>query len=190
MYTIREAASRAGVTADVLRAWERRYQIVEPRRTSGGYRQYDEAAIRRVRAMRRMVEDGWTPSAAAESLRDVVDADLPEAEALPDASPDRRTPTTSVTVSSERLPKWNRPPYKRFSTRWARARRSRRWWTDTSFRRSSAGRCLAGRNSFGGGRARCERSCRAVDRRRIRRGRNESVRRAADPGRAAASRAS
>jgi len=88
MYTISEAANRAGVTADLLRAWERRYQIVEPRRTSGGYRQYDEAAIRRVRAMRRMVEDGWTPSAAAESLRDVVDADLPEAEALPAESPE------------------------------------------------------------------------------------------------------
>ena len=87
MYTISEAANRAGVTADVLRAWERRYQIVEPRRTSGGYRQYDEAAIRRVRAMRRMVEEGWTPSAAAESLRDVVDADLPDATALPDESP-------------------------------------------------------------------------------------------------------
>lgn len=87
MYTISEAANRAGVTADVLRAWERRYQIVEPRRTAGGYRQYDEYAIRRVRAMRRMVEEGWTPSAAAESLRDVVDADLPDAAALPDESP-------------------------------------------------------------------------------------------------------
>ena len=86
MYTISEAANRAGVTADVLRAWERRYQIVEPRRTSGGYRQYDEAAIRRVRAMRRMVDDGWTPSAAAESLRDVEDADLPDAVAVPDES--------------------------------------------------------------------------------------------------------
>jgi DNA-binding transcriptional MerR regulator len=81
MYTISEAANRAGVTADVLRAWERRYHIVEPRRTSGGYRQYDEAAIRRLRAMRRLVEDGWTPSAAAESLRDVEDADLPESSA-------------------------------------------------------------------------------------------------------------
>ena len=79
MYTIREAANRAGVTADVLRAWERRYHIVEPRRTPGGYRQYDDAAIRRLRAMRRLVDDGWTPSAAAESLRDVVDADLSDA---------------------------------------------------------------------------------------------------------------
>ena len=48
----------------------------------------------------------------------------------------RWTPTTSVTVSSERLPKWNQPPYKRFSTRWGLARRSRRWWTGTSSRRS------------------------------------------------------
>ena len=87
MYTISEAANRAGVTTDVLRAWERRYQIVEPRRTSGGYRQYDEAAIRRVRAMRRMVDDGWTPSAAAESLRDVLDGDLLDAVAPPDESP-------------------------------------------------------------------------------------------------------
>lgn len=88
MYTISEAASRAGVTTDVLRAWERRYHIVAPRRTSGGYRQYDEAAIRRVRAMRRLVEDGWTPSAAAESLRDVVDADLPgEASLQPGPGP-------------------------------------------------------------------------------------------------------
>jgi len=87
MYTISEAASRAGVTTDVLRAWERRYQIVEPRRTPSGYRQYDDAAIRRVRAMRRMVEEGWTPSAAAESLRDVVDADLPDAEPRPGESP-------------------------------------------------------------------------------------------------------
>ena len=87
MYTIREAANRAGVTTDVLRAWERRYQIVAPRRTPGGYRQYDEAAIRRVRAMRRLVDDGWTPSAAAESLRDVIDADL-----LDEAMPQLRRP--------------------------------------------------------------------------------------------------
>ena len=90
MYTISEAANRAGVTTDVLRAWERRYHIVAPRRTPGGYRQYDEAAIRRVRAMRRLVDDGWTPSAAAESLRDVVDADLP-GEAIPEPGRSQET---------------------------------------------------------------------------------------------------
>ncbi|HET8570333.1 MAG TPA: MerR family transcriptional regulator [Candidatus Limnocylindria bacterium] len=51
MYTIREAAHRAGVTPDVLRAWERRYGVVSPQRTASGYRLYDDAAIARLRAM-------------------------------------------------------------------------------------------------------------------------------------------
>ena len=77
MYTISEAAERAGLSVELLRAWERRYGIVKPARTAAGYRLYDEAAIGRVRAMRGLVDDGWTPSAAAGSLRDVADADLP-----------------------------------------------------------------------------------------------------------------
>ena len=77
MYTISEAADRAGVSVELLRAWERRYAIVSPRRTPAGYRLYDDAAIGRVRAMRGLVDEGWTPSAAAASLRDVADADLP-----------------------------------------------------------------------------------------------------------------
>lgn len=78
MYTIREAADRAGVSSEVLRAWERRYGVVSPRRTASGYRLYDAADIRRIRAMRTLVDDGWTPSAAAQSLRDVADVDLPQ----------------------------------------------------------------------------------------------------------------
>ncbi|HEX5579764.1 MAG TPA: MerR family transcriptional regulator [Candidatus Limnocylindria bacterium] len=87
MYTIGEAADRAGVTPDVLRAWERRYGVVEPRRTAAGYRLYDDAAIRRIRTMRSLVADGWTPSAAAESLRSIADDDLPTVAANL-ASPD------------------------------------------------------------------------------------------------------
>ncbi|HEX6473996.1 MAG TPA: MerR family transcriptional regulator [Candidatus Limnocylindria bacterium] len=81
MYTIGEAAERAGVTPDLLRAWERRYAVVEPRRTAAGYRLYDDAAIRRIRTMRSLVADGWTPSAAAESLRALADDDLPTVSA-------------------------------------------------------------------------------------------------------------
>lgn len=76
MYTIGEAASRAGVSVELLRAWERRYRIVTPLRTPAGYRLYDEATIARVKAMRRLVADGWTPSAAANSLRDVPDEEI------------------------------------------------------------------------------------------------------------------
>ena len=77
MYTISEAADRAGVTSELLRAWERRYGIVTPRRTAAGYRLYDDRAIARVRAMRSLVDEGWTPSAAADHLRGLSDDDLP-----------------------------------------------------------------------------------------------------------------
>src|SRR5687768_4855752 len=77
MYTIREASGRAGVTSELLRAWERRYGIVTPQRTPAGYRLYDDRAIARIRAMRSLVDDGWTPSAAAASLRGLSDNELP-----------------------------------------------------------------------------------------------------------------
>ena len=86
MYTISEAAERAGISVELLRAWERRYGIVAPQRTAAGYRLYDEAAIGRVRAMRGLVDEGWTPSAAAGSLRDVADADLPVGTLVRDGS--------------------------------------------------------------------------------------------------------
>jgi DNA-binding transcriptional MerR regulator/methylmalonyl-CoA mutase cobalamin-binding subunit len=68
MYTIKQAATRAGVTVHVLRAWERRYGIVRPERTDAGYRLYDEAAIERLRAMRSLVGSGWSPSQAAREI--------------------------------------------------------------------------------------------------------------------------
>src|SRR3712207_2901420 len=64
MYTIKQAAARAGVSVPVLRAWERRYGVVQPTRTPSGYRVYDERAIARVRAMRRLVDEGRSPSTA------------------------------------------------------------------------------------------------------------------------------
>src|SRR6185436_13380453 len=68
MYTIKEAAARTGLTISVLRAWERRYGVVAPVRTPGGYRVYDEAALARLRAMRRLIDDGWSASAAAAAV--------------------------------------------------------------------------------------------------------------------------
>ena len=44
MYNIKQAAARAGVTVPVLRAWERRYGIVDRRAPPAGYRQFDERA--------------------------------------------------------------------------------------------------------------------------------------------------
>ncbi len=66
MHTIKKAAELTGVPEHTLRAWERRYQLVEPSRTESGYRLYDDVAIARIRAMRDLVSAGWSPRAAAE----------------------------------------------------------------------------------------------------------------------------
>ncbi len=68
MYTIKEASSRTGVPIASLRAWERRYGVVEPRRTESGYRLYDDRAIAALSAMRQLVEDGWSPATAAATI--------------------------------------------------------------------------------------------------------------------------
>lgn len=69
MYTIKQAAARSGVPVALLRAWERRYGVVNPVRTPSGYRLYDDESITRLRAMRRLVDDGWSASTAAAHIR-------------------------------------------------------------------------------------------------------------------------
>src|SRR4029079_18715057 len=88
MYTIKEAAARTGLTVPVLRAWERRYDVVTPTRTAGGYRVYDEAAIGRLWSMRRLIDDGWSPSAAAAAIIAGTD---PAVSPPPPAPADGRT---------------------------------------------------------------------------------------------------
>lgn len=65
MYTVKRAAALTGIPADTLRMWERRYAVVEPARSEGGYRLYDDAALRRLSAMRSLVDSGWTAREAA-----------------------------------------------------------------------------------------------------------------------------
>jgi MerR family transcriptional regulator, light-induced transcriptional regulator len=56
---------RVGVSADLLRAWERRYGIPRPTRTADGRRLYSRADTRQVTAMRRAVERGLPAAEAA-----------------------------------------------------------------------------------------------------------------------------
>jgi DNA-binding transcriptional MerR regulator/methanogenic corrinoid protein MtbC1 len=80
VYTIGHAARLTGVPSATIRAWERRYGLVRPVRTEGGYRLYDEQGLQLLRAMGALVAAGWSPSQAAEHLR----ADLfPEAGSQP-----------------------------------------------------------------------------------------------------------
>lgn len=65
MYTIKRAAELTGVPEATLRAWERRYGVINPARTSAGYRLYDETCLQRVRSMRSLLAAGWAPRQAA-----------------------------------------------------------------------------------------------------------------------------
>ncbi|HEY6887143.1 MAG TPA: MerR family transcriptional regulator [Solirubrobacter sp.] len=60
---------QVGISAAVLRAWETRYGLFNPRRTSGGFRLYGPEEERRVRRMRALIARGM---AAAESARQVL----------------------------------------------------------------------------------------------------------------------
>ncbi|HSE54365.1 MAG TPA: MerR family transcriptional regulator, partial [Nocardioidaceae bacterium] len=88
MYTIKEASSRSGVPVASLRAWERRYGVVTPRRTESGYRLYDDAAIAALSTMRRLVNNGWSPAAAAMAIASgqATSEPGPTSAALPRAS--------------------------------------------------------------------------------------------------------
>ena len=101
MYTIKEASARSGVGIPLLRAWERRYGVVRPMRTSSGYRLYDDASIDRLRAMRQLIATGWSAQQAAQQVDRSTDAELaslaqPAALAREAAGTDASPPSASI----------------------------------------------------------------------------------------------
>jgi DNA-binding transcriptional MerR regulator/methylmalonyl-CoA mutase cobalamin-binding subunit len=57
-HPIQVVARRTGLTVDVLRAWEKRYSVVEPGRSEGGRRLYSDDDIERLRLLRRASKAG------------------------------------------------------------------------------------------------------------------------------------
>jgi DNA-binding transcriptional MerR regulator/methylmalonyl-CoA mutase cobalamin-binding subunit len=80
---IGELARRTRVSPDVLRAWERRYGLLRPERSDGGYRLYSASDEDRVRAMTRHLEAGASAGEAARLVREGVPAPEPEAPPIP-----------------------------------------------------------------------------------------------------------
>src|SRR3978361_590431 len=63
-----ELARRVGVSPETLRAWERRYGVLRPVRTEGGYRIYGAADVARAERMRALIDAGWAAAQAARSI--------------------------------------------------------------------------------------------------------------------------
>jgi methanogenic corrinoid protein MtbC1 len=83
VYTIKQAAKLSGVPEASLRAWERRYAVVSPRRTEAGYRIYDDESVAAATAMRTLVEAGWAPVEAARAVREGLARSAPAASDRP-----------------------------------------------------------------------------------------------------------
>jgi MerR family transcriptional regulator, light-induced transcriptional regulator len=66
---IGELSRRTGVRADTVRAWERRYGLVEPQRSANGYRLYSGADEEVIRAMRELTANGVAAAEAAALAR-------------------------------------------------------------------------------------------------------------------------
>jgi methanogenic corrinoid protein MtbC1 len=80
---IGELGRRVGLKPELLRAWERRYGVLQPTRTQGGLRLYSPADERRVRMMLARIADGVS---AAEAARLVI-ADEGEAAGTGETPP-------------------------------------------------------------------------------------------------------
>jgi DNA-binding transcriptional MerR regulator len=77
---IGELSRRVGVSPEVLRAWERRYGVLRPTRTDGGFRLYSTADEERVRRMLALQRQGLSAAVAARAVATAT-ADLPAAPA-------------------------------------------------------------------------------------------------------------
>jgi MerR family transcriptional regulator, light-induced transcriptional regulator len=66
---IGDLARRVGVRVDTLRAWERRYGLLSPRRSPGRFRLYSKQDEATVRAMLAEMERGFPPAQAAKLAR-------------------------------------------------------------------------------------------------------------------------
>jgi MerR family transcriptional regulator, light-induced transcriptional regulator len=58
MHPIGVVAERTGLTPELLRVWERRYGVVEPKRDDAGRRVYSDADIERLRMLHRATSGG------------------------------------------------------------------------------------------------------------------------------------
>ena len=68
-YNIKSVSQRTGVQPVTLRAWERRYKILEPTRAENGYRLYSERDVALLAWLKNQVDTGVSISSAVADFR-------------------------------------------------------------------------------------------------------------------------
>jgi DNA-binding transcriptional MerR regulator len=101
---IGELSRRVGVSDHLLRAWENRYGLLRPTRSTGGYRLYSAADERRVHRMKQFLSSGLSAAEAARAVLDeppvpAANADVPqEVAALGSALDDFNEPAAQAAL--------------------------------------------------------------------------------------------
>lgn len=80
-HPIQVVARRTGLTADVLRAWEKRYGILKPARSDGGRRLYSDDDIEYLRLLRRATTAGRSVGQLVALSRDDLETIVREDDA-------------------------------------------------------------------------------------------------------------
>ena len=83
---IGELSRRSGVSPELLRAWERRYGLLQPERTAGGLRLYSVADLERVREMQRHIGEGVAAREAADLAKQPPARTNRETTGVPEAA--------------------------------------------------------------------------------------------------------
>jgi len=84
---IGELSRRSGVSVELLRAWERRYDLLRPQRSAGGLRLYSPADLDRVRAMQQHMHEGLAAREAAALVGHATPEPAPERTGAPPFDP-------------------------------------------------------------------------------------------------------
>lgn len=77
-YPVRVAASMTGLKPELIRAWETRYDAVQPDRTEGGSRRYSDEDLHRLRLLRDVVDAGHRIGRIAHLSPEELSALLPD----------------------------------------------------------------------------------------------------------------
>jgi methanogenic corrinoid protein MtbC1 len=72
VYNLSAVLRETGLSADVLRAWERRYDLPRPHRTPGGHRLYSQYDVETVKWLRARQAEGLTISRAVDLWNELV----------------------------------------------------------------------------------------------------------------------
>ena len=87
---IGELSRRTAVRADTLRAWERRYGLLQPARSDGGFRLYSSEDEQRIHSMRQLLDSGLSAAEAARLARSGAPQSPAAAEPALSGAPERR----------------------------------------------------------------------------------------------------